>query len=333
MPVTIQDIASKLNVSNSTVSRVLNGRGLNFISDATRERVLQAASEMGYRPNRLARALATGRTHTIGLALPEITRSFFANIIGKVVDAVEPNGYDLLLVRYDLSPETSMTWNDVSNSPVDGIIAWGSPASSKRFGELLSKFRVPTVSIGLMEVVDSDYVRLDLKPATADAVRHLIAIGRKRIHYVVAPHMHNMEEQRECVYVREMHSAGMTPQFIAPPNPERFVVKDYVKSALITSPERPDALFCCNDDHAIATLAAVKELGLRIPEDIAVVGCDGVDEGDFTCPPLSTIVQPIDGMVRLAWDFLQRRIANLDEPLQHATLSAEFMAKQSSLAS
>lgn len=323
MHVTAKQIANHLGISPSTVSRVLNGRGAEFISEATRQRVLEAAREMGYRPHHAARALVTGRTQTIALWMYALSTSFHAHVAHLIQEIVYRNGYHSLIVPAD--------YLNVSTYPadgqVDGIIAHECVDRVRTF--LQTGGSTPLVSIGSYYVTECDHVGIDLFAGTAEALYHLLDSGRRRIAYLVNASSYHAGEPRGEAYRFVMEQAGLPVEVVRTVDQSRRQTYEGVNQYL-QQHGLPDAIFCHNDQMAMACYKCLRDLGARVPDDVALVGCDGMEETEFWETPLSTIVQPLAEMCHLAWLFLQRRLEQPELPVQRAVLKPHLVVRESS---
>lgn len=322
MSTTIIDIARELGVSHATVSRALSGRCPNLISEATRERVLRAADEMGYQPNRMARALATGESKIIAVSLPQLSAPFYSGIMQELQQCLSESGFDMIPVRNESAV-------DLRGLAVDGAIRIGAVEGRADVLNAFIDMRVPLVLISSMWVENGDYVGVDLYPASRRAVEHLIETGRKRIAFVVLDYRSNDALSRYRAYVEVMKDAGMEPEFIELPDLSRATTLSMMRDYLAAK-GCPDGLFCMNDDYAIGVCRAVHDSGLRIPDDAAVIGCDGIEDTEYMNPTISTIVQPIPKMCEVAWNMLRRRMENRDVPVQREVLQATLEIRGSS---
>jgi LacI family transcriptional regulator len=161
-------------------------------------------------------------------------------------------------------------------------------------------------------------------------VEHLVSSGRRRIAYLVNNDLsNNPSEPRWRAYMSVMQEAGLPEELIVTTAPSRdtarLAVRDYVREQGC-----PAALFCHNDDMAIGAYRGLLDAGFRVPEDVALIGCDGIEDTEYLECPLSTIVQPIEEMCALAWTFLERRMADPQHPLQHARLQSHLVIRESS---
>ena len=329
MPVTQTDIAKEANVSSATVSRVLNNANDPFISQKTRERVLEAARKMGYRPNYAARALATGRTNVISLWMPGMTSPYATQVISGVQKEVRRHGYEI--IASDFGDQTGWLTGEMGSCgwPVDGILAHN---GGKWLGTVMEENPAsdkPFVSMGSSPSDLGDVVKIDLKPATREVVHHLFDGGCQRVAHMLAKSANSAGEQRRETYMAVMEEAGRLPEFITSDgttrNAAREALRDYVGLHGC-----PGGIFCANDDLAIGAYRGLRDLGLRIPDDVALVGCNGVEDTEYFDPPISTIAQPVIEMCKIAWEFLRQRMANGEGEAQKVTLTAELIVRESS---
>ncbi|MBC8140272.1 MAG: LacI family DNA-binding transcriptional regulator [Armatimonadetes bacterium] len=310
MPVTIRDIAKQSNLSHTTVSRILNNRDAINIPAATRSRVRSVAEEMGYRPNANARALATGRTYLVALQLFRVDSPFCASVARTLQSLAWHDGYEVLTHEFD-GRENSL------RSVVDGVLVLDRLQSVPPANPT-----TPCVSLGSFYDETGDYVGVDLEGASREILHHFLQAGRRRIAFV-ARDQHEITDGRRIAYSEVLRMAGLTEEFVFLPENTRShgrrCFAEYADKHGI-----PDALFCVNDEVAVGCFRALRDRGLRVPEDVALVGCDGTEEGQYHDPPLTTIAQPIEEMCRLAWEFLKQRMANPDATWQQTTLSANL---------
>jgi DNA-binding LacI/PurR family transcriptional regulator len=326
------DIARRLNISRATVSYVLNERESEIISDSTRKRVLATAREMGYRPNRAAQALAGKCSYLIELFVHGYYPAFYAQVLHHFEQQIGPTPYQLRIV--DPNYWTANNWKSVDSGwPVDGIIIFDAALPAQAIAEL-QKGRVPLVSAGIYPHGDVDHVRVDLKPALQEAVQYLVTRG-KRVAYVSPWPADSPMAQRDPRYPAYRHAvreAGLREEIIVAPDGTGLQTRPVAREAVrdhIQKTGCPDAIFCFNDERAIATLTALRDLKIRVPEDVAIIGCDGIEEAAYHCPALSTIKYPVPETARLAWELLEKRLQTPDLPTQSATLTARLVLTES----
>lgn len=330
--VSMADVARELNVSKATVSYVLNGREGHYVGESTRNRVLQTAQQMGYRRNRAAQALAGRRSYLIELGVYHFYPSYYARLLDAFDRQLRPTPYDLHIVNLARGDDESHVAPD-GDWPVDGIIADTHLSEPMLLPHL--QRGVPIVNIGMRYNTDLDHVFVDLMPALLEALRHLAAHGR-RVAYAAPPYGGSPPEfpdPRYPAYRQVMQESGLTEEMIVTPESEGETFRPAVRQNVrdyIAQNGCPDAIFCHNDEGAIATLAALRDLKLRVPDDVMLIGCDGIEDTAYHHPAISTIQYPFDEVARLAWEFLSRRIEQPDIPLQSATLTAQLLWRESS---
>ncbi|OLT49143.1 LacI family DNA-binding transcriptional regulator [Cellulosimicrobium sp. CUA-896] len=288
----IEDVARAAGVSTATVSRAL--RGLPNVSDATRRRVLAEATRLGYVPTPSASSLATGRTRTIGLLTPWVSRWFFANVIEGAERALRDVGYDVLLhtfvVRRD-EPRRRVD-PDVLRHRVDGTLVVGLPLDDDEVRSLVGLDR-PLAFVG-SGPDDQVTVRLDDVATGYAATRHLLDLGHRVVGHVTGvPDLVSSwspPAERSLGYVRALAEAGVDVDRELEANGD-FDVEGGRASTAELLRRRPDvtAVFAASDEMAMGALLAARDLGLRVPEDLSVVGVDGHDLGEVA--GLTTVAQ------------------------------------------
>ncbi len=333
VPTNINEVAAKLDLSKGTVSRILNGKGLAF-SPQTRERVFAVAGELGYRPNQIARALATGRTGFIGLWVQHLMTAYYARVAQFMEAQIERQPYQVV-VRTCGQDNWSGKDRALDDAPwgVDGIIAHGVHGAVQNWLDRVGSSpagRKPIVTTGSTLVLGNiDHVAINLGPASVEAVQHLVTTGRRRIAYLTHDVVSRPGDGRHDGYFSVLAEAGLPPEVILSPTSARADARQTVRDYMQTH-GCPGAIFCHNDDLAIAAYRALCDLGLSVPDDVALVGCDGIEDTEYLPCPISTIVQPLPEMAELAWQFLERRIQNPEHPQQHAVLEPRLVIRQSS---
>jgi DNA-binding LacI/PurR family transcriptional regulator len=309
MAIGLKDVAARAGVSIKTVSNVVNGQ--RVLPD-TRAKVEEAIAELGYRPNLSARSLRSGRTGVIALAVPDLTVPYFAELARAVIVAAEERGWTVLVDQTDGSRERELLVLEGIRSPlIDGAIF--SPLALGPDDRAARNHAVPLVLIGERIFPGSvDHVAIDNVAAARAAVEHLLERGRRRVALVGDQHVSSADTARlrTAGWREALEAAGLeaSPELLVPAARwHRDDGYDAVRSLLASQP-RPDALFCCNDLLAVGALRALAEAGLRVPEDVAVVGIDDIEESRFTSPALTTVAPDKDAIARTSVDLLARRI-------------------------
>jgi LacI family transcriptional regulator len=329
--ISIREVAERARVSHATVSRVLNNVNVP-IAPETRELVRSIAAEMGYQPNRAARALATGRTQTIALWASNLRSAHYGDVIHYTHEEIVRHGYELLVSSVSTIDNTTLDTSKLLSWPVDGILGVDLPrgAIPGLHGSLLDDRAF--VNIGGYVVAGTDYVQLDFKEQASEAVRHLSRVGCQRIVYIVPNWFEWFEEGHDARYEgynQAMAELGRKPEYVITSDEKRESVRGALE-AYIAEHGCPDGVFCYNDDMAIGCYPPLRDLGIQIPEDIAIVGCDGIRDTSYLYPALSTIVQPLEEMCAYAWSFLKRRIDNPTVDLQQIVLEPRLEIRGSS---
>lgn len=323
---TIRDVARELKISHTTVSRVLNGKGEGFISEATRLRVMETAARMNYRPHRAARALATGRTGMIALWVEDLRQPYAISLMNHVLDHFSDPSFDLVIraMRHiDTSPQAVSQWQ------VDGILALdGADRLYSLFGDNPLACP-PLVAMGDTPEVDVDHVGVDLYAGAVQAVNHLMEIGCQRIAFFTNNWGNRPDEGRYAGYISALQAAGRTPEIIVTSGSERTSTRQLIRE-YIAQNGCPDGLFCLSDIIALGTYRGLLDLGIRVPDEVAIVGCDGLQEAAFLERPLTTIAQPFDAMAALAWQFLCQRMDAPSLPRQKRILVPSLVVRESS---
>jgi DNA-binding LacI/PurR family transcriptional regulator len=309
-PARLSDVAERAGVSVKTVSNVVNG--YVHVSRATRSRVDEALAELDYRPNLAARNLRRGRSGIVALALPELEVPYFAELARHVVEAARQRGWTVLIDQTDGQQDREeLVMDGYGTHLMDGLIL--SPIASGATELSARRSIIPTVLLG-ERIYDGpdDHVSIDNVAAAATAVRHLIDLGRRRIAVVGRQSEASAQTARlrEQGYREAVAAAGL------PLDPELVVATDtftrHEGSAavdrLMALPVPPDALFCFNDLLALGVLRRLHELGARVPDDVAVVGVDDVEDSRYATPTLTTIRPDKTRIAQLAVELLADRI-------------------------
>jgi LacI family transcriptional regulator len=327
---TIREIARELNLSHTTVSRVLNTRNEHTISPATRERVWIAAKSMGYRPHTAGRALATGRTQMVALLMHYLYSAFHAEVVHAVEQTLRRSGYQVIVATVDWYQPAGSTGQDQIPGQVDGYLAF---ETASHVNQLLAAEKTvhgrskPVVAMGGHNIAaETDCAGFDLAAGADLAMEHLIATGRRRIAYV-APTRNDPRYER---YSAAMAQAGLPEEVIVVPSQRRADVREAVRACFSdSSGSRPHALFCFNDEVAIGAYRALRDKQIRIGDDVALVGFDGIEDGAYLDTPLTTVALPIQDMCRLAWGMLQRRLEDPDAPPSRTMLLPSLVVRES----
>jgi LacI family transcriptional regulator len=333
---TSRDVAKLAHVSRTTVSFILNNVPGVSISAATRKRVLDAAKKLNYFPNVAGKKLVSGKSYTIGLVLcqsPEqiFTDAFLPQVILGIEQAAMQQGFHVLLKPVDPN-DTGGYARLITENHVDGIFLSG-PRQDDRALMDLHRQRVPIMLMGQLPDTDIPFVDVDATAGAELAVTHLIERGHQCIGMITnAPLDYTSAQQRRDGYLKALRRAKLhsSKTFIKEGNYTPASGFEAMKSLLQVTP-RPTAVFIASDVVAIGAILAIKEAGLRIPRDMAVVGFDDIPLAEFYDPPLTTIHLPAFG---LGWAGGERLIRIIQgEGLNDASLLLEskLITRQSSM--
>ncbi|MFC1436819.1 LacI family DNA-binding transcriptional regulator [Streptacidiphilus sp. N1-10] len=310
MGVSLKDVALRAGVSVKTVSNVVNH--YPHVTPATRARVQHAIDELGYRPNLMARHLRKGRTGIIALAVPELGNPYFAEVAGAVIDAAARHEQTVLLDHTaGLREKEALVSQGFRAHVIDGLIL--SPIQLESEDLLARTAGPPMVLLGEREYdAPYDHIAIDNVAAARAAVRHLLDLGRSRIAFLGA----REESARQPAHLRlsgwrqEIAASGGLARDALVAATDGFDRRDgaVAMAALLDRGERPDAVFAYNDLVALGAMRVLSERGLRVPEDIAVVGFDDVEEGRYAAVSLTTVAPDKHAIARLAVDCLLERI-------------------------
>jgi LacI family transcriptional regulator, repressor for deo operon, udp, cdd, tsx, nupC, and nupG len=308
----LRDVAERAGVSIRTVSNVVNGYAP--VSDQKRERVEAAVAELGYRPNLMARNLKHGRSGLIALVVPELDVAYFGELARAVVTIAREYGYTVVVDQTDGEPdrERELIMSDGSAAMFDGVIL--SPLALSQTDLAQRDATSPLVLLG-ERIAESDYdhVAIDNISAARLATSHLFNLGRTRIAAIGDQPYETGEtaqlRTRGYVLAHQDHGRDVDPSLVIPTRRFHFSDGMQAMEQLLAHPEgRPDAVFCYNDLVALGAIRALLAAGLRVPEDVAVVGFDDVEAGRYNTPSLTTIAPDKRAIARLAVERLVARL-------------------------
>jgi LacI family transcriptional regulator len=316
---TMKRIAGELGVSITTVSKVLNNRP--DIGHATRARVLAKVAELGYQPNAVARSLTLRRTHTLGVVIPDLMHSFFVEIVAGLEATASARGYGLLLCSSNEEPAKERQELDMLRQrQVDGVVLGSANASGNT--DLLQQLTSLGVGLVMIDRDDHPDVRCDRVVTDDEAVGriatlHLIDQGRKAVAHIHGPSIVHAKRRADG-YRAALKARGVKAR------PE-WIVRGGFKEAdgyrsmkkLLAMKPRVDAVFAANDPAAIGAMKAIWAAGLRVPEDIAIVGAGDIALGDLLRVPLSTVSWSREDQGRAAAELILNRIDDAVERKQH----------------
>lgn len=334
MASSLKDVAAHAGVSTMTVSNVINGR-VN-VAPKTRVKVERAISKLNYRPNLSARNLAGGKSGVVALGVPEIAIPYFAELAGFLIDTAERQGWTLLIEQTDSRPDREAeVLSGIRPRLVDGLILFPSALDPAEIAE--NSDGTPLVLFGGQPGNHGlDHVVIDNFAAGRTATEHLISLGRTRI-AVIGPltePRNAMSSPRLAGYREALAAAGLAYRDELVEHAPAYHRRDGAQAMhrLLQLPERPDAVFCFSDLLAAGAMHAALSVDLRLPENLALVGFDDVEEAQFLTPTL-TSVRP--NKQRIAELTVQRLAKRIDADIKHdpevVVADYELIRRQSTL--
>lgn len=294
---TIKDIARKLQISTSTVSRAL--RDKYDVKPETREKVLALAKELNYLPSSQALGLKQKKTLTIGVVVPEIDNEFFSDAIYGIENVAFERDYHVMICQTrDSAEREERIVEKLLTARVDGIIlSISSSVTEVKHLKRVMEYDVPLVLFDrISDKIDTHKVLNDDYDGAFKATKHLIEKGKKRIAHLAGPHNLTIANLRRRGYEDAMRQSGLevNQELILESGFKRDTSQIVAKELLLD--QAPDAIFCASDNVAIGALLAARELGLSVPEDVAIMGFSNLSISELIEPPLSTINQPAKKM-------------------------------------
>lgn len=335
MAIRLKDIARDLGVSTVTVSKVL--RGNSDISEKTRLRVLKRMQELNYKPNMLARGLASGRTYTIGLVVPDLVHPFFAEFAKSLSGVLRETHRALLLASSEENPEIEQQEiRTLLSRGVDVLLIASCQTRLQNFYEIGDE-RTPFLLVDRnFPYLSANFVGSDDYECGCMATEHLIRLGKKNIAHIGGKGMHPSLERlrgyRDTLIESRLES------------PEKFVVTMekfeqsgdtagyHAMKELLKLKQRPDAVFCYNDLTAIGAMEAAMSAGLRIPEDIAFVGCGNWPYTKYLKIPLTSVDQGTENLGKRAGELALELATNPNMPPKTVLLEPELVVRASTVA-
>jgi len=327
--ITIADVASRAGVSTATVSRVL--AGLGGARPDTRQRVLKSARELGYRPSGVARSLKLRTTRTLGLIITDIGNPFFPELVRAVEEAARERDYAVLLCNSGEDPEREGAYLELlAERRVDGVVI-ASSGIGRRHRAWLAKAPLPVVLVNCASPdVPLPTILSDNRAGAALAIGHLIALGHRRIAHITAPARNEAATERLEGARDALRAAGLDPAGLLVAEGDGHVGGGAAAAERLLDAEHGlTAIFAYNDLTAIGAIRAVGACGLRVPDDVSVVGFDDVDLAAFADPPLTTVAQATASMGRWAVAQLLDRVRGGPATIETVTLPVHLEVRAS----
>lgn len=320
MNITIYDVAREANVSMATVSRVVNGNP--NVKPATRKKVLEVISRLGYRPNAVARGLASKKTTTVGVIIPDISSPFFAELARGIEDIATMYKYNIILSNSDQNKDKELHLiNTMLGKQVDGIV-FMSGNITKEHVEEFEKSPVPIVLAGSIEETGQvPSVNIDYEQGAYDAVSSFVEKGHKKIAFVIGPLHEPINEKKNLNgYKRALEEAGIEYE------EELIVEGDYTYDSgieafekLLELENKPTAIYVGSDEMALGVIHGAEDKGYQIPEDFEVISSDNTRLALMVRPQLTSVVQPLYDIGAVAMRLLTK-LMNKEKVSEHTVI-------------
>ena len=325
---TMADIARVAGVSTATVSHVLNGT--KAVRDGTRGRVLQAAADLHYAPNSVASSLARGRTTTLGLVLSAISNPYFGELLHAAEAEATAAGYTLLVVDPREDPDHELTVvSRLHRHRVDGVVIAPSARPAAAL-DLLRARGVPSVVIDRLVDPTRDQVGSENRAATAGLVEHLADLGHTRVALVAGLRGLSTTEERLAGHRDALAARGLDPDpALVLAGESATGTARRVVHRMLEAPHPPTGIVVGNNSMTVGALQALREAGVRVGRDVAVVAFDDFAWADLLVPRLTTVAQPFAEIATRAVRMLLARMADPDAPTETVRLTPTFVHRES----
>lgn len=315
---TIKEIAEMANVSTATVSKVLNGKD-KYISEKTRQKILEIVEREGYIPNGIAKSLKIKKTKTIGLIMPDVMNPFFAELARGAEDAAEKRGYIVIICNSEnrISKEEKYL-NILQEKMVDGIIM---TASESIASHSIEKCNIPIVLVDRDLEMDKPigHITVNNEEGIFMATKYLIEKGCKNIGFISSKIVNKLSNERLEGYKRALEEHGFAVDEDKIYLENYNVESGYNGARYLLDKGDIDGICCGNDMIAIGAIRSLKERGIRVPEDVKVIGFDNISISKYIEPPLTTIAQPIyeigQESVKMLLSIIEKKDVNLTKVL------------------
>ncbi len=307
--VTIQDIAVRAGVSTATVSRALANP--DFVSAKARARVLRAVSETGYTPNVAARHLRARRSMMILVVVPNLANPFFAEILRGIDDELAEAGYDMIIGNLDNRAEREARYVKLAMSgQVDGILNLTGRVP-KGEGRTMAELGLPMAGVcARVPGQQSPHIVVSDRASSIQVAEHLVRLGHRRFGYCSGPKDNINEVERYAGFLEGLAAAGIgSDAVIRWPGEFHLVAGIRAAERFLAMSDRPTAVYAASDEMAIAFMKTVLTAGLKVPDDVSIVGFDGIDYAKFVEPTLTTVHQPRQELGRAGARALLEEIA------------------------
>jgi LacI family transcriptional regulator len=316
MKITINDVARIANVSKASVSAVLNNK--STVSPKTRDKILKVIEKLNYRPNEVARSLSNRKTKSIGLVIKEIDNPYFARVMKGVFDFCCEMGYTVLLGSSELSPaQEFQNIETLTRQQVDGLIISPLQEVESGFAYLagLIHDKYPFVMLGSVKSYNTNIVDIDNVSAAHKAVSYLIGLGHTEIAYFSGPTYSSHSQDRLQGYQQALidHNLSIRKEYMVEVG--SYISNGYQAGKTFFSSRSPfpSAVFCYNDLVAIGLINALLELGIKVPQQVSVIGFDDIDICESVKIPITTMRVPAHEIGRKASELVIKQIQNIKQ--------------------
>lgn len=328
MAASIKDVAKEANVSIATVSRVLND--IDVVNQETKQRVLDAIEKLDYRPNILARSLKTQRSSTIGIIIPDISNSLYPEIVRGAEDLASIYNYNIMLCNTDLDKDREKeSFNILREKMVDGIIYMGDSLDAD-IKAAIKNSGVPVVSVGTMDDEDDvPSIGIDSYSGANEAVKYLLSLGNKNIAYIGYDKERALEHEKIYAGYRDaMEDAGLLNTDLIYRGNLKYEQGIQGINKIIES-HQIDGVLCGSDQMAIGVINALRDKGIRVPEDVNVIGFDNIALAAVYYPKLTTVARPLYDMGSVGMRLLIKLINKLPIEESYYRLPYEIVKRNS----
>jgi len=326
---TIKDVARKAGVSQSTISKFMNGGN---VRPENADAIRQAIAELDYRVNPFARSLKTNQSRSIGVLLPDMTAPFYGSVVMALDKILREHGYHSLISCYGSNHGLERdNLQFLLSAGIDGLVYAPENISAEEFYELTASRAIPMVQVDrVIQGVGSDAVLVDNSAAAYQAVKSLISRGHRRIAAITGPKSVFSAKERLVGYLRALSDHGILYDDSLVISDEHTFATGYRGcEALMTLPEPPTAIFATNYDITIGLITAAREKGMRIPEEVDIFGFDCVEVCSMMNPPLPVVQQPEAEIGQKAAAYMIERLAGFNGEPRTTRLACTLVPDQS----
>jgi len=329
MAASIKDVAKEAGVSIATVSRVLND--IDVVNEDTKIKVKDAISKLGYRPNIVARSLKTQKTKTLGIIIPDISNQFYPEIVRGAEDVANIYDYNIMLCNTDLDKEKEIEYLKILKEKMSDGILYMSNFLEDDILQLLNELKLPTV---LIENKDSTgripSVSIDNEKASFDGVSYLIEKGNKKIAYIGADKSHNsVSASRYAGYEKALKEKKIIFDASLVCFSGKKAKDGFNGVNKILDKSNIDAVFCTEDEVAMGVINGLRERGIKVPEQVDVIGFDNIYLSSIFYPKLTTVAQPMYDMGSVGMRMLIKLINNNELEIKNYILDHEIIERDS----